>query len=216
MNLHTIQTSFQLLLFLGIIFTAIGGLGTYLVGKKMDLKKEETSKYTGVIKPKPITVFSIEDNIIPKIQLGNKGPIFKGDFSWFKRLGLKVRIEDKQIKVSATVSDYNGDIVAVIVDNEWKVNPNKSFDRNYSNDALEIKDNKDKVVLQIKVTDGILQFQGILYDPKKELSWLIAQRERDGRMDGYMEIQKPGESFKYSIIPIFKYPSNLHLGKYAE
>ena len=70
--------------------------------------------------------------------------------------------------------------------------------------------------MQIKVGDGILQFQGILYDPKKELSWLIAQRERNGRMDGYMEIQKPGESFTYSIIPIFKYPSNLHLGQYAD
>jgi hypothetical protein len=132
MNLHTIQTSFQVLFFFGIIFTAIGGLGTFLVGKKIDLKKEETSKYTGVIKPKAITVFSMEENIIPKIQLGDKGPIFQGDFSWFKRVGLKVRIQDKQIKVSASVSDYNNEVVAVIVDNEWKVNPNKSFGRNLS------------------------------------------------------------------------------------
>lgn len=212
MNLHNIQTFFQVLIAVGIICTAIGGFGTYCVGKKI----EEISKYTGVIKVQPTTIFSLEENIIPKIQIGDRGPIFPSDFSWFKRLGLQVRIEDKQIKVSASVTDYNNELVATIIDNEWKVNPNKSFDRNYSNDAFEVKDNKGKVVLQIKLTEKILQFQGILYDPKKGLLWLVAQRERDGRMNGFMEIQKPGESFSYSISPIFKYPGNLHLGEYAD
>ncbi|MCX6704575.1 MAG: hypothetical protein NTZ07_04005 [Candidatus Woesebacteria bacterium] len=186
------------------------------MGKKIEKKNEDISKYTGVIKAHPITIFSLKENIIPKVQIGDRGPIFQGDFSLFKRLGLQVRIKDKQIKVSASVTDYNNELVATIIDNEWKVNPNKSFDRNYSNDAFEVKDNKGKVVLQIKLTEKILQFQGILYDPKRGLSWLVAQRERDGRMDGFMEIQKPGESFSYSISPIFKYPSNLHLGEYAD
>lgn len=212
MNLHNIQTFFQVLIAFGIICTAIGGFGTYRVGKKIEQKVEEISKYTGVIK----TIFSMKENIIPKIQIGDRGPIFQGNFILFKRLGLQVKVKDKQIKVSASVTDYNNELVAEIVDNEWKVNPNKSFDRNYSNDAFEVKDNKGKVVLQIRIADNVLQFQGILYDPQKGLSWLIAQRERNGRMDGFMEVQKPETGFSYSITPIFKYPSSSHLGEYAD
>jgi hypothetical protein len=216
MNLHNIQTFFQVLLFIGASLAAIGGLGTYFAGKKIEQKNEEISKYTGVIKAQPITLFSLEENIIPKIQIGDRGPILQADLSMFKRLGLQVRIKDKQIKVSASVTDYNNELVAEIVDNEWKVNPNKSFDRNYSNDAFEVKDNKGRVVLQIKIADDILQFQGILYDAKKGLSRLIAQRERNGRMDGFMEVQKPEMGFSYSITQIFKYPSSSHLGEYAD
>lgn len=205
---------FQVFIFLGTVLIAVGGFGVYLTEKNREREKENVSKYVGVIGNQTKTIFSFDKNKIPKIQIGDKGPIFQGDFNLFKRLGLEVKMIKGQIKVSACVNDQDGNVVATIIDNEWKINPNQSYDRNYSIDALEVIDNSGNIVLQVRFAQDVLQFQGILYDSQKRLFWLVAQRERDGRMDGFMEIQKPGNNFSYSIKPIFKYPSELHLGVY--
>lgn len=216
MNLNTVQTFFQALIAFGSMLAIIGGFGSYCIGKKIEQKKEEKSRYVGTIESQTKIIFSLAKNIIPNIKIGDKGPIFHGDFSWFKRLGLEVKFINNQIKVSASVRDYTGNMLTTIVDNEWKVNPNKVFDRNYSKNAVEVKDNNGNIVLQVRFSGDVLQFQGVLYDPKNNLSWLVAQRERDDRMDAFMEIQKPGGNFTYSIKPIFKYPSDLHLGEYVD
>lgn len=171
----------------------------------------ETLKDSGIIRGKIIVDSS--KNLYPKIQLGDKGPLFQGDFSIFKKRGLEVKQINGQIYVSISVADSQGNIIAEVKDNEWKINRSKLCDRNYSRDSFEVKDAKGKVVLQLRLKENILQFQGILYDPKKNLLWLMAQRERDGRMDGFMEVAEPGKNFNYDISPIFKYPGDLHLGE---
>jgi hypothetical protein len=172
----------------------------------------ETLRSSGIIGGKIIVDSS--KNLFPKIQIGDKGPLFQGDFSIFKKRGLEVKLINGQIYVSISVADSQGNIIAEVRDNEW-IKSTRALDRNYSSDSFEVKDEKGKVVLQIRLKENVLQFQGILYDPEKSLFWLIAQRERDGRMDGFIEVQEPGKSFSYAILPIFKYPANEHLGELA-
>jgi hypothetical protein len=172
----------------------------------------ETLRSSGIIGGK-IIVDSSKD-LFPKIQIGDKGPFFQGDFSIFKKRGLEVKLINGQIYVSISVADSQGNIIAEVKDNEW-IKSTRAVDRNYSSDSFEVKDEKGRVVLQIRLKENVLQFQGILYDPEKNLLWLIAQRERDGRMDGFIEVQEPGKSFSYAILPIFKYPANEHLGELA-
>ena len=202
----------KILIALLIISTVISIIVIYSDHKKYK-NLQETLRSSGVIGGEIIVDSS--KKLFPKIQIGDKGPFFQGDFSIFEKRGLEVKLINGQIYVSISVADSQGNIIAEVKDNEWKINPSKSFDRNYSSDSFEVKDANGKVVLQIRLKENILQFQGILYDPKKKLLWFIAQRERDGRMEGFMEIQEPGKGFRYAISPIFKYPGNEHLGELA-
>ena len=185
---------------------------TYEVQIKNLQGRIETLRSSGIIGDKIIVDSS--KNLFPKIQIGDKGPFSQGDFGIFKKRGLEVKLIKGQIYVSISVADSQGNIIAEVKDNEWKTSQS-SLDKNYSCDSFEVRDAKGKVVLQIRLKENVLQFQGILYDPEKNLFWIIAQRERDGRMDGFIEVQEPGKSFSYAILPIFKYPGDEHLGELA-
>lgn len=52
--------------------------------------------------------------------------------------------------MSLVIRDRSGRLVAEIVNNEWKVNPQNAWDRNYSADALEVRDPTGDIVLQVK------------------------------------------------------------------
>jgi hypothetical protein len=65
------------------------------------------------------------------------------------------------IKFSCQVLDDAGKMIAEIRRNEWKVVPPPgTFDRNYSSDALEVRDPLGRVVLQVVVLSDRIQIQG--------------------------------------------------------
>lgn len=177
-------------------------------------KTKKASASVGKIVSEQI-ILSFPKRIFPKLQLGDRGPVITGDLSIFERRGLEIKTIDNQIYISISVTDLDGNIIAEIKDNEWKVNLNKSFDRNYSRYAFEVKDNYGNIVLQTQLKGDTLQFQGVLYDPSTELFLIVTQQERDGRMDGLIKARDKGKRLETSIEPIFKYPSKLHLGELA-
>lgn len=71
-----------------------------------------------------------------------------------------VESSDGNIKVSTRITDSDGNLIAKIVRNEWKVFPGRSWDRNYSDDALEVRDSRGLVVLQVRTYPDRIQIQG--------------------------------------------------------
>jgi hypothetical protein len=68
---------------------------------------------------------------------------------------------DGEMKVSTQIADEDGKLIAEIIRNEWKINPNGSWDRNYSSDALEVKDAQGNIILQVRVLMDHIQIQGM-------------------------------------------------------
>ncbi len=127
---------------------------------------------------------------------------------------------DGKLSVSARICGRDG-LIAEINDNEWKVNPSKSWDRNYSSNAFEVQNADGEIVFQVKIEKdsnfgglGVAHFQGIFFDS-------------DGNGIGFTEVGKAkGAFFSFlpansgrplpQIKPLFKYPSELHLGDLSE
>jgi hypothetical protein len=57
--------------------------------------------------------------------------------------------EHGQLRVEATIRDKSGAIVATMHGNEWTVNPHRIFDRNFSDTAVEVLDERGDVVFHV-------------------------------------------------------------------
>ena len=74
---------------------------------------------------------------------------------------LSLNERNGQLLVSTTIRDAKGDIVAEIKENEWAVNKNAAYDRNYPNDAFEVRDNRGRVALQVASLGDTIHVAGI-------------------------------------------------------
>ena len=135
-----------------------------LLAKKIEKEKEAKQAYVGRLESGKKVIFSSEQHIYPMMELADTKAIMGGN-DLKAALGLaedsNLLIEGKngQIIVSVIVRDYNGKMIAEINKNEWKINPNNSWDRNYSKNSLEIKDPSGNVVLQLGCLKTEYNFQ---------------------------------------------------------
>lgn len=92
-----------------------------------------------------------------------------------------------------------------------------TWDRNYNDTALEVKNPEGHIVLQISLLD-VVQIQGAwpLLDPqmKAKFEYVVV---RSGSDRGAQFILRPPNSLSPwpTIDPMFEYPSDLNLGKLA-
>jgi hypothetical protein len=182
--------------------------------------------YTGVIEPK--LLFNPKwDGDIHKIEIGTSGVFLskeRGHYSWedlFRGFlddsQLKVEMINGKIMFSTKITDQSGNLVAELIRNEWKVDPSRSWDRNYSDDAIEVKDPAGWTVLQVRVFKDVMQIQG---------GWWAKFPKPSGPMYQMFVLKDPMSDramIKFfspetgccfpDIVPIFKYPGALHLGE---
>lgn len=189
-------------------------------------------KYSGTLNPKATLLFSPKDEIssIPRLQFGTSNVIYEvrdaGQNSTYTRLLFTALSErqftvesiDGKIRVSTQITDENGRLIAELIRNEWKVAPPpSSWDRNYTDDALEVRDAFGNVVLQVKVLPDRIQLQGVwwidLGPPNGTVRLFIRGNSRDGGQ--VVIVPKQNRSPPPSIDPMFRYPSDQYLGELA-
>jgi hypothetical protein len=189
------------------------------------LRPELVPAYAGRLVPSPTVLYSPDGaGLIPKIQIGQSGVFFVGPNSpeamlllpVLKDSQLKVEMISKRIEVSTRISDRNGIILSEIIQNEWKVAPPPgTWDRNYSNDALEVKDPHGRIVLQVRVLPDRIQLQGIWWidmGPPNGVRQLVV-RYVPGEAGAQFVIAPADQLDTPPIFPIFEYPSENHLGE---
>jgi hypothetical protein len=116
-------------------------------------------------------------------------------------------IKDKLL-VTTTIRDSKGDIIAELKDNEWQVNKANIFDRNYTDDALEVRDQVGKVSLQVVHFGDTIHLAGVF---RCRSGWtnVFCPLAEGGAV---IDIKPPGVEPEHSILPIFEYPSERHFG----
>jgi hypothetical protein len=117
-----------------------------------------------------------------------------------------VRLNGK-ILLSTTVRDDNGNLIADIHDNHWKVYYISS-DHNYTDDSLEVQDAKGRVVLQVKVLPDVVELQ-------EEWGGRALTGPSGVTIPAGGLFQAGKQSDKEGIVPLFKYPSDLYWGEYV-
>jgi hypothetical protein len=210
-----------LFLTIAVVFLLVLYAVIKIIIEQKQSKDEAKSKYYGVLKPKSKILLSSKKNTYPKFEFGDSGAIlvFAGKpdeplFQIFRDNSLTIKIKRGKIKVSTIIRDRGGAIIAELMNSEWKVNPNNSFDRNYSKNALEVKDSNGDVVLQLILVEDRVQFQGKFYDSRGNGVAFGKVRGPNGKIGGSIEITGTAHpNLTLHIEPIFKYPSELHLGE---
>jgi hypothetical protein len=176
--------------------------------------------YSGILYPKIDTILSSKQSE-RTVEIGNSGGkfIWKGPngqpiFDFFETSNLMLESVNGKLLVSTQIRDEKGNLVAELVRNEWKVSPPpKTWDRNYNDNALEVKNEAGRVVLQTKLLSDRVQLQG---------EWLnqdggglrLVESEDDpprGLFVVFGPRKKPSEP--PFIKPIFHYPSATHFGE---
>jgi hypothetical protein len=132
----------------------------------------------------------------------------------FDSLKLDIWIKDNHLFINTFVTDENGVRIGEIYGNEWLINPCESFDRNFDDKGIEIKNNKGQIVLQADWDGEKVNLAGIFHKtgglfPNIALYPLTS----NGSSGGAMEVRKKGDSIIGVISPIFIYPSALHKGE---
>jgi len=222
------QTVCQVLVAVGLLLSAVAGYGAFVFGQRIERTKQAREATVGKLEPEGVqsekrTVLSAKENVWPEVEMGTSGAVFRYSgpqgmpiVKLGKDSGLTV-IEDRSgIKVSASIRDRTGKLVAELVANEWKVNPNNSWDRNYTRDRLEVKDSSGDVVLQIRVFQKRVQLQVKLYDADGS-GLFFGNNDRADYPGGAMVFAKPGDAaIPMRITPTFKYPSTSHFGELSD
>jgi hypothetical protein len=107
-------------------------------------------------------------------------------------------------------------VIASLVRNKWKSFSPHALDRNYNNNSLEVEDSTGRVVLQVTLLPDRVQLQGEWWEDSVHGFALL-----DGNasyMGGQMVLFGPNKKRDdvSSIKPMFKYPSDLHLGELVD
>ncbi len=143
-----------------------------------------------------------------RVEAGPNGRIL----SFFADANLDVENDKGHLLLSTEVRDQQGKVVVKLEKNHWSVSPDKGIclDKNYSRDALEVKDGRDHIVFQLRLYPDRIQLQGewfndggedvlVVVDPNKKDTQIILKGSKyDPKIDAIM------------IGPVFQYPSSRH------
>jgi hypothetical protein len=159
---------------------------------------------------------------LPKLELGDSGAILmwggpEGEpiLKLFDDCNLTIGIENGDVVLSTVIRDEKGETIAELVRNEWRVNPQKAFDRNYAKGAIEVRDATGDVVLQARLREDRVQLSAKFRDAEGNAVGIGKIRGPDGKVGGAIEFTgRDHPRLTLEIMPLFRYPSDLHLGEY--
>ena len=84
---------------------------------------------------------------------------------------LSISRDQNGLLISAIVHSLDDKIIAKIINNEWVLNPNNYFRKNFDKSALEVTDEYDIPVLQVEYLDASrIKIGGIFHLEEKEIS----------------------------------------------
>lgn len=120
--------------------------------------------------------------------------------------------ESSRYHVGGAIRDEQGNLVLQIMDNKWRIFPSFTSDKNYNNTALEVKDNRGRIVFQIAFLSSCVALQARLISGYGQEIEIYSSDPSEPAHIGFPRTQENPPPM-YLIRPIFEYPSNEKLGK---
>lgn len=126
--------------------------------------------------------------------------------------GLRMDVAGKELLITTTVRDRNGNLVVELNRNHWKVYPQFCSDKNYTKDALEVMDTRGHVVLQVRILSDRIRLQAEWFDDHNHGLQMMKSPDKAG---GIFNLETPGAYSPDMIKRMFQYPSKDHWGEMA-
>ena len=211
---------------LGLALGIIGVVGVIftIIGYKAYVKDKKTFPTSGMLdSPKPAEKRILAIGSARLIVDSPDGVLLKEDDDPL----ITIHKFNDKLFVSAVIRNAEGKIVARLDDNEWQLNQDNYYDRNFTHKAIEVINHSGDVVLQVVDFGDIIHFAGVFHRKDGSPFALIPA----GDFGALMVIgrEKPyvflSSAYTYrnpdiphpryndpKIPPIFEYPSDKHLG----
>jgi len=200
--------------------TATGLFVLAVIFQIIFLKNQKKRSPGELLSKEAKVILSARHAVYPELEFGDSDAVFSvrepgtPAFEFFKNSHLTVLTDKGRVKVSTTVYDFKGRLVAELVDNEWQVNKKASFDRNFTDDSLEVRDSNGDIILQVRFIEGRVQLQGKLYGPNGKGVAIYRGVRANGSPSGILETTGTKHPrLMAQIVPMFRYPSESHLGE---
>lgn len=156
----------------------------------------------------------------PTVEIGRSNTTFNRTefidqrfFSFFEDSEVTVTIECGRPLVTARFIDPSGVVLADIDRNEWKVNQGAAFDRKFDDRALEVKDSRGDIAIQVEALDDRVRLQARLFGRDGTGVYLGEDPARPGG-GALMEITGfANQTLEFKLQPLIRYPSELHPGE---
>jgi len=130
---------------------------------------------------------------------------------------IKLKNVNGDIFLTTDVHDKTGALIVNIIDNHWTVSDSQAvlWEKNFTNDSLEIKDKRGHIVLQVELLCNRVRIQGEWWDEYGNGVRYVQQHFNSSRKGGVamVKLDKDNHPKEPHIKPIFKYPSNKYFGK---
>jgi len=186
---------------------------------RMQWRHERAAQTEGYLEPDPIDAGKHAASLL-RIGDSHGALDYAGDpdtpfLQFLYDAGLRLKVENDVLKISTPIRDRLGHLVVNIKENHWWVNPSPevSVDKNYNQHALEVKDARGHIILQIRLLHREVQLQGEWRDEFGHGVRLIKDSSKPG---GDMTIWYDSEAeqrLEQDIPPMFEYPSSEHGGQ---
>ena len=161
---------------------------------------------------------------VPLIQIGDSGSeIFwagpgamqMGEFA--NNVGFRIEQGKHGIELSTPLLDRSGRKIAEIEKNHWTVIPQPGiWDKNYTQNSLEILDSREQVVLQIRFLSDRIQIAAEWRDQfGRGQEWSKCANSNQACISPWGSPQTELQN-EVVIQPIFKYPSSEYLGEFVK
>jgi hypothetical protein len=162
--------------------------------------------FSGVLDARPIATR-------PYLSVGTTRFIVEEPNGVFLRDGgqplLRFRLSEGALFVTTTIYDADGKLVAELHDNEWALNKNALYERNYTPNVVECKDNRGRVVLQVVHLGDTVHLAGTF---RCRSGWTVVLGPI-GMEGAVFDLRPPGVPNEYELPALCRYPSAAHLGE---
>lgn len=136
-------------------------------------------------------------------------------FPFFPDSGVRIEWGTKGWPLfTTTVRDHNGNLVAQVIRNHWRVYPSFSAEKNYTKDTLEVQDTAGHIVLQVQILPGEILLLGEWWDTQGNGIRLMKPSVATPNDAAHViRMNRQTQHLDELIQPIFEYPSKDHWGE---
>jgi len=204
---------------LGIIVMLVATVKIHNIKSKNERMEKAISATSGMIVPPKIDT-GISQIVTVSFGTNNlnvaKGFITNGkSFNPLGGLGCDLPLsftldQSGALMVSASFRDYNESTVAEISNNEWQINPNNYFKRNYDSQGFEVIDKEGLTKFQVEFIDGEkIKIGGVFRDT---YNWWFVNDTTVYMTD--VKLLKKEDIIKESerVPDMFQYPEDKYFG----
>jgi hypothetical protein len=155
------------------------------------------------------------------LRIGKDGgpiPWDKESLKMFPDTSFRIERGNDGVELSTEVHDKRGNLVVSIDKNHWHIT-NQCLDKNYTDDSLEVKDLRGRIVLQVVLYPDTVQVQGEWHNGS---GWGIRWSDsHGGTKAGHLDYWKTPDQERavenqHLIEPMFQYPSKDHWREMAK